>query len=149
MSHLNDFESVATDQEALIRALCRMGFTRAQIEVHETAQRINGYHVEDDKVGHIIIRKQHSNIPSDIGWEKNEDGIFVGHVDSYNYSWVSKARHYNEKFNNELFTYYNVEKMKMDMEGKGIEYKESLDAKGRPMLVGKFKVKSTGIQCKL
>jgi len=145
MSHLNDFETVVSDQEALIRALGRVGITRSQIEVHNEAQNMQAYHKEDrTKKSHIIVRKNVTGSMSDIGWE-NVDGKYIAHIDDYNYGQRIKV---DQNWQNKLYTYYNVEKSKMSLEKRGIEYTESL-YKGKPRLVGRFKTKSSGIQIKL
>lgn len=155
MSHLNEFETEMDSQEALIRALVRMGFNKNRIEIHDQAVKINGYHQEDNFRGHIVIRKPHSGIPSDIGWEK-KGGVYVSHLDGYNYtSWAQSSeyryvsRHYDQRFNVQLLNYYNLEKSKMELEAKGIPYTETTDAKGRLMLRAKFKVSNSQSKIKV
>lgn len=139
MSHLMPFKTTCSDQEALIRALIRMGFTREQIEIHEKAVRINGYHSEDNKVGHIIIRKQHTTIPSDIGWELTKDGVYVGHIDSYHYhqgfSGMPCRTHYNTEWQQHLYTYYNIECTKMAHEKEGNPCEEIVEPNGEISVV--------------
>ena len=146
MSHLDEFQTEMTDQEALIKALCRMSFTRDQIEIHERAQAIIGYHGTDDhKVGHIVIRKQHSRIPSDIGWEK-KNGNFVGHVDAFDYTgsvWRDRCKGgviYNQAWNIQLLNNYNLEKSKMALQARGTPCKECKDARGRLQLRAIIKI---------
>ena len=139
MSHLLDFETQVTSQEALIRALCRMGFTREQVEIHDKATRINGYHTDENKVGNIIIRQSNTKIPSDIGWELGKTGSYVEHVDDYQY-W-NTDKHYNTEWKSKLYTYYNVELSRMELDAKGIQYKESKDTKGRIQIEAMFEVK--------
>jgi hypothetical protein len=149
MSHLDEFQTEMTDQEALIKALCRMGFTRDQIEVHERAQTIIGYHgTEDRKVGHIIIRQAYSRIPSDIGWEK-KNGNFVGHVDAFDYrgpGWRDRCKGginnviYDKTWNVQLLNNYNFEKSKMALEARGIKCTECKDSRGRLQLRAIMKI---------
>jgi hypothetical protein len=120
------------DQESLIRALCDMGFRRDQIEVHETAQRIRGYHEEDDKVGHVIIRRKNSKIPSDIGWERNKDGNYVAHVDAYQYCCATT--HYDDTWQQRLTVKYNYEVSKMALDAQGIAYSESRNSAGETVI---------------
>lgn len=131
MSHLLSMKAQVTSQEALIRALKRMGF---QVEQHRNACPLKGYHAEDKKVAHIIVRSLHTKIPSDIGWEFTKDGC-QAHIDEYHYHDAC----YNKTWQNKLYTHYNVEVTKMAFEAKGIPCEESLDDKGRITLRAKFK----------
>lgn len=136
MSHLDEFKTKFTDKEALVRGLCRMGFARHQIECHTKAQAILGYHgTEDNKVGHVIIRKAHTDIPSDIGWEL-KDGTYVGHVDSYHYS--GRTICYDQKWSMKLTESYNFELSKMTFEARGIKVQECKDSRGRLQLRAKM-----------
>ena len=121
MSHLDEFKTTFKNKEAFVLALCRtLGLTKTQIEVYEKAQAIIGYHgTDDNKVGHIIIRKQYAKIPSDIGWEM-KDGVLVGHVDNFDYSHENWLRQggghkisYGADFNLKLTEAYNFEVSKL------------------------------------
>jgi Protein of unknown function (DUF1257) len=135
MSHLLDFKTQVTDKNALVRALERMGF-KGKVEVFDKAQILNGYHREDNKRGHIIVRKQNTGIPADIGFEQAEDGTYVAHIDEFHYA---SAPHYNKAWQDKLYTYYNVEKSKMELEAKGISYDENRDDNGRIVIKATFK----------
>jgi len=128
MSHLEDRVSIMKDQEGLIRALCDMGFRKNQIEVHQTPQRINGYHEEDEKVGHVIIRRNNTGISSDIGWERNKDGNYIAHVDAYHYCCTTT--HYDDTWQRRLTVKYNYEVSKMALDAQGISYTESKNSAG-------------------
>jgi hypothetical protein len=138
MSHLNEMATQMADKEMLIRALVKhMHLNRQDIEVHDRAQRINGYHSEDNFVGHVIVRKGKSGIPSDIGWEF-KNGNFVGHVDSYNYSSWGPAQGCNgiildEAWNTGLQDVYNQEVLRQGLTDKGIAFKESKSKDGYPV----------------
>lgn len=135
MSHLNDFKTQVTDRTALVRALERMGF-KGKVKVYDTAKRLNGFHSEDKKFAHVLVTKEHTGIPADIGFEQTADGTFVAHIDDYKY-WTGIQ--YNQAWQNKLYTYYNVEKSKMEFEAHGIEYEELKDEVGRIVVQGKFK----------
>ena len=143
MSHLSEFETEFTDKQALIRALCRVGFTLDQIETFTIPRRIVGYHSDEVKVGHIIIKKQNTGIPSDIGWEE-KGGKFIYHGDDYNYGALGYGtnKRYDTAWQVNLLNYYNLEKSKMALEARGILCTECTDAKGRLQLRAKFKVKA-------
>lgn len=144
MSHTLEFETTITNQEALIRALKRMGVPEHLIEVHETAQRLKTYHSEEYKKAHVIVRRDIdrflSGAHSDIGWERNEDGVFVGHIDEYDYRIGMVC---DKEWQQKLYTYCNVETLKMEYERQGMEYTESLDAQKRIVLRAKFKAPVT------
>jgi hypothetical protein len=149
MSHLDEFQTEMNDLEALIRGLCRMGFTRDQIQTYTKAQDIIGYHGTDDrKVGHVIIRKDHTRIPSDIGWEM-KNGNYVGHVDAFDYTgsgWSSRIKGgqnnviYDQRWHVQLLNNYNLEKSKMALQARGIPCTECKDARGRLQLRAIMKV---------
>ena len=144
MSHYNDFETEITDQEALVRALCRcttqMGqLDRNKIESHKEAKNLYGYHGDmREQKAHVIIRRKYvSGAANDIGFVKDENGKFKAIISDYdsnaqNHTWLTK-----------LYTYYNVERSKMEFEARGIEYTESKDDKGRIQLRAKFKTEPT------
>lgn len=149
MSHLNEMATSMTDKEMLIQALCKhMKLNRRDIEVHDRAQRINGYHAEDNFHGHIIIRKGKSGIPSDIGWEL-KNGQYVGHVDSYDYTnWsrpdCGKIR-LDAAWGQGLQQTYNHEVIKQGLIKKGYKFMESFDKEGNPVITYKHIQKSSGI----
>jgi hypothetical protein len=143
MSHLDEFKTSFKNKEAFVKALCRtLDLKTNQIEVFEKAQAIQGYHgTQDGKVGHIIIRKQHTFIPSDIGWEM-KDGVLVSHVDAFDYCRLNKNGQrvcYDSKFNLKLTESYNFELSKMTFQARGIQCVECRDAKGRLQLKAKIK----------
>jgi hypothetical protein len=151
MSHLNAFTTEMSDKDALLKALTRMGIPRNCIEVHDRAQPIVGYHgTSDHKVGHIIVRRQHARIPSDIGWEKVGDK-YLAHVDDFDYthtSWRNQGAGpgspiYNQAWNTELLNYYITEKKKAEMEAKGLTVIEERDELNRIRLRAKFVTKNT------
>jgi hypothetical protein len=142
MSHLDEFKTQFKNIEAFVRALCRMGFERNQIEVNEKAKVIMGYHrAEDGKVGHVIIRQPHTMIPSDIGWEM-KDGVLVSHVDQFDYNRVNQKTGqrvvYNAAFNVKLTEFYNLELTKMTYEARGLTVVECRDSKNRLQLKAKL-----------
>jgi hypothetical protein len=147
MSHTNDFTTVIGDQEALIRALVCMGIPREQIEVHETPVRLRTYHEEEVKYAHIVVRKPLErdvnwiNRHSDAGWERTDEGLFVGHVDSYNYG--SHVPHFSEEWQQKLYTHCNYQTLKLEYERRGMEVTETKEKDGRLQLRAKFKKVAT------
>ena len=74
------------DPNCLVSALAETGqWTKEQIEVHEEAQNLYGYHgdIRQDKA-HIIIRRQHiGSASNDIGFVKGEDGSYSAIISKY------------------------------------------------------------------
>lgn len=141
MSHTLDFETVISDQDALIRALVRMGIERDKIEVHEKPALMNTYHGED-KMAHVIVRRNLNSFSegrnSDLGFERNDEDLFVGHIDDYDYN--NGIQCYDKEWQQKLYTYCEVETAKISFEKKGMEYTETKDQQGRIQLRAKFKV---------
>jgi hypothetical protein len=135
MSHLNAMKTKISDKEMLIRALMKLrGLKRTDIEVHDRAKRIVGYHSEDVFVGNVIVRKEKAGIPSDIGWEL-KDGFYEGHLDSFDYTqsaWGAKVR-YDETWGQKLQETYNQEVIKQGLTDKGIAFTEK-QVDGFPVL---------------
>ena len=139
MSHLNEAKTRIKNQEAFIRALCNVtGLDRNQIEVHDEAVRLNGYHKEEVKHAHILIRQANTKIPSDIGWERGEDGYFTAKVDDYDYSWIHGRVVYDRRWQAKLQTQYNIETEKMALDERNIPYICVQDSKGRTQIRAKF-----------
>lgn len=137
MSHLAKLKTSVTDAQALVRALGRMGIDKSRIEVHDKAIQAKGYHQEETFNANVIVRKNGS-FGSDIGWEKDgRSGVFAAHLDEYNYS---SGQHYSKEWQNRLYTFYNVEKAKMELEAKGIEHEELVDDVGRVQVRARFNV---------
>jgi hypothetical protein len=85
---LSAYQSQSTqfrDEECLITALCENGFTREQIEIHETPQFLIDYHGQKrGEMGTIIIRRKNvGRAANDIGFLKNADGFYDVHVSDY------------------------------------------------------------------
>jgi len=145
MSHYNDFETEITDQAALVRALCRCENRARQqiqlgmVETHTDPQHLYGYQGDRrNQKAHVIIRQQYvGSASNDIGFVKNEDGKYAAIISDFDSS------HYNKPWLTKLYTYYNVEKTKLEFENRGIAYTETQDDKGRIQLRAKFKAENT------
>ena len=60
MSAYEHQSSMLRDEECLIKALTENGFTRDQIEVHETPQNLIDYHGQNrGQKATVIIRRKH------------------------------------------------------------------------------------------
>jgi len=129
MSHLARMHTAVKDSEALIRALKRVGIPEQRIEYHEKAILARGYHQEETFNANVIVRKD--GFGSDIGWERNpKTGEFTAHLDEFHY----RNQHYSQEWQRNLYTFYNVEKCKMELDNKGMEYEEGTDNQNRPYI---------------
>jgi hypothetical protein len=137
-------ETQITDQEALVRALCRSisratskEFTRGQIEVCDNPRNLYGY--QNDRraqTANVILRRQHvGGLSNDIGFAKGKDGTYSAIISEYD------SGYYTKEWLTRLYTFYNVEKAKMEMDSRGVQYTETKDDRGRIQLRAKFQVK--------
>lgn len=138
MSHFVDIITEIKDKEALIKALERMGF-KDKIEVYDVAQNLYGYQNDLRKQkAHVIIRKRYIGSSSnDIGFEKRSER-FIAHISDFDqgtgeYAGRTDAK-YGETWQKKLYTYYGVEKAKIEFKNKDWEYIEDIDEKERPRL---------------
>jgi hypothetical protein len=145
MSHYLAMETQITDQEALVRALCRSisratgkVFTRNQIEICDNPRNLYGYQNDlREQTANVILRRQHvGGSSNDIGFVKGPNGTYSAIVSDFD-----RSNCYGEPWLTKLYTYYNVEKAKMEMDSRGVQYTETKDDKGRIQLRAKFQVK--------
>ena len=129
MSHYIDIETEIKNEEALVRALERVGF-KSQVEVHKTAQSLYGYKgdARNQKANIIVRRNYVGRASNDIGWERNAKGSYVSHISEFD------QNKYGTEWQMNLQKYYGVELFKMEFEKKGWKYKEDVDEKNRPRL---------------
>lgn len=132
MSHYRAIKTKLTNRSALVKALCRMGFTKEQIEVHDKAINLYGYQGDkrNQKANVIIRRKYVGNASNDLGFEQKEDGSYEAIISDYD-----KIK-YNQKWLDKVSTFHNVENAKTAFATNGWEYTESVDDQGRIQLVG-------------
>jgi hypothetical protein len=129
MSHYANLQTNITDIDALVAALCRMEngygdlFQKAHIEVHTKPVKLKGYYSTDKaQLAHVVIREGNGSSWADMGFSRGKDGKFTLIYDDmdkhlFNKEWMGK-----------LTTYYGVEKTKIELDAKGIKYKEGVDA---------------------
>lgn len=152
MSHFLDFETQITDPIALGKALIRVGnphqtkmtvWNEKHIEVHEKAQHLYGYQNDvREQTAHVIVRRCHvGSASNDFGFVRDEKGFYHAIISEYDRNcgfkpeWLTK-----------LLTYYNVEKSKMELDAKGIEYVEDKDKEGRMRLCAQFKTTESTVR---
>ena len=132
MSHYLEIKTRITNQSALVSALCRMGFTKNQIEVHEKATNLYGYHGDKRaQVANVILRRKNVGASSnDIGFVKTKDGTYEAIISEFD------KRKYNDQWLNKVGTYHGVENAKQAFTAHNWDYTESVDDKGRIQLIG-------------
>jgi hypothetical protein len=93
-------ETEFRNPEALILALMETGlWTREQIEIHTKPQHLVGYHgdLRPEKAEIIIRRKHVGSSSNDIGFSRNEDGMFTAIISEfdktkYSTTWINKLK---------------------------------------------------------
>lgn len=104
MSAYETQSSVLRDEESLIKALCENGFTREQIEVHETPQNLIDYHGQNrgQKATVIIRRRFVGPVANDIGFNMTANGTYEVFISDYDRAkhgpaWVTElTKSYDE-----------------------------------------------------
>ncbi len=73
------------DRQALVDALLAVGFSRAQIELHDEAVPLYGYRGDQrEQRAHVVIRRQHVGpAANDVGWERMADGSYRAWISEY------------------------------------------------------------------
>lgn len=131
MSHYVDVKTMITDAQALVRALGRLGF--AVVENHEQAKNMNGYFGSQvSQKANVIVRRQYVG-HADMGFLKTSDGTFTCQMDSYDKE-KSHGGKYGPEWQQKLTVWYGVEKAKMELDRKGMKYKEDMDEQERPRI---------------
>lgn len=130
MSHYVDVTTEIKDEKALVKALGRLGY-QGMVEVYDHAVNLYGYRgdMRSQKANVVLRRKNLSSASNDIGFERMSDGRYRAHISEYD-----ESIGYNEQWRNKLYTYYGVEKAKMDCKARGYKYVEDVDEKQRPRL---------------
>jgi hypothetical protein len=96
--------SMLRDEECLIKALTENGFTREQIEVHETPQNLIDYHGQNrgQKATVIIRRRFVGPVANDIGFNMTANGTYEVFISDYDRTkhgpaWVTElTKSYDE-----------------------------------------------------
>ena len=118
MSEYVEVKTAFQDPTALVAALMETGHWKAeQIEVHPEVQNLYGYHGDvRSQRAHIIIRRAYVGPASnDIGFERQADGRFVGHISEYDRT----SRGYNEEWNRRLRQNYAFHATRIPQEARG------------------------------
>lgn len=133
MSHYHEIKTQITNRDALVTALTKCGFKAEQIEVHDVAQNLYGYHGDKrNQKANVIVRRKHvGGASNDLGFAQKEDGTFEAIVSSYD-----KGIGYNDKWLDKVSTQHSIENAKQAFSQNGWEYTESVDDQGRTQLVG-------------
>jgi hypothetical protein len=80
---------------------------------------------------------------NDIGFVKTADGTYTAIISEYDSSF------YSQGWLKKLYTYYNVEKAKMDSEAQGHKVVETVDKQGRIQLEVFFEEKKATNKAKM
>ncbi len=85
MSHYVECRPQFNDRQALVDALLAVGFSRDQVEIHDEAVPLYGYHGDQrEQRAHLVIRRQHVGpAANDVGWEKLPNGTYRAWISEY------------------------------------------------------------------
>lgn len=116
----------------MVKALKRVGFTDAQIEVHDKSTNLYGYRGDKrpDKANVIIRRKNVGCASNDLGFELQEDGTYRAIISDYD------KRRYNDQWMARVNQGYAVEQAKSAFQTNGWDVTETTTKKGEVQLVG-------------
>ena len=105
MSHYVECRPHFKDRQALMDALVAVGFTRAQIELHDEAVPLYGYRGDErPQRAHIVIRREHVGpAANDVGWERLPDGSYRAWISEYD-----QRHRFNESLQNRIKQEYSV-----------------------------------------
>jgi hypothetical protein len=109
-------ETEFRNPEALILALMETGlWTREQVEMHEKAEHLFGYHgdLRPEKANIIIRRKNVGSSSNDIGFQRQEDGTFTAIISEFDKS------KYNKSWTDKLKANYAYQAIRLQQEAKG------------------------------
>jgi hypothetical protein len=128
MSHFVNITTAIKNQNALLKALARLG--KDKVEVYSTPQNLYGYKgdVRPQKAHVIVRRKYVGGVSNDIGFERQNNGYFVAHISEYDHG------NYGKEWQGKLIAYYGVELAKMEFQQNEMSYEETEDKEGRPHL---------------
>ena len=97
MSAYHTQKTCYKDKDCLIEALGEMGYKN--VEVHEVAQHLYGYHGDKRaQTANIIVRRRYvDSAANDLGFVKQEDGTYSAIVSDYdsgkhNTQWMTKLK---------------------------------------------------------
>lgn len=135
MSEFVECTTKFKDQKALIEALMEMGWKKNEIEIHDKATHLYGYHGDRRaQTANIIIRRQHvGGSSNDIGFLKKSDGTYEGIISEFDRTSGGKhAREthgYNENWLKKLNGAYNEKLYTRVAKQKGFEVRKKVEGK--------------------
>lgn len=143
MSEYVECETNIKDERALVEALIEMGFEESQIERHEQAQPLYGYHGDKRKQkSNVIIRRQHvGGASNDIGFLKKEDGTYEAIISAYDRSSGGNAAKHTGGYNDQWMKNLNqnyTEKL-YTREARKLGYKVKKEQKGKKIQLTLYK----------
>ncbi len=98
MSHYTTLKTKLIETGALIKALSDVGFS--SVEIHDKAQHLYGYQGDERRqTAEVIVRREFvGHASNDIGFKRNEDGVFDAIISGYDRSkfddkWLRSLMH--------------------------------------------------------
>jgi hypothetical protein len=132
LSHYTKLVTKIKNRNSLVKALQRAGFKQDQIEIHDNAQHLYGYHGDErPETANVILRRKHiGSASNDIGFKLNKNGTYEAIISDYD------KHTYNDQWMKDLTTNYGIEQAKDAFMQHGWEVTEKHDQQGRIQLVG-------------
>jgi len=132
LSHYNSLKTKIKNRDSLVKALCKMGFSQDQIEVHDEATNLYGYQGDMRKQkADVIIRKKYvGQASNDLGFKKTKTGEYEAIISNYD------RKRYNNKWQGKLEMHYGIEQSKKAFTANGWTYKETTNSQGKLQLIG-------------
>jgi len=130
MSEFVECKTKFKDRKALVEGLMALGFAESEIEVHEEAQNLYGYHGDkrEQKANIIIRRKNVGGSSNDIGFAKQADGTYEAIISAFDRGsggkHAAKYGGYNDKFLKDLSCNYTERLYVRVAKEKGYEVKK-------------------------
>ena len=145
MSEYVDITTEFKDLPSLVTALCETGgWTREQIEIHETLQPLVGYDkVRNDQGAHVIVRRQHvGSASNDIGFRREANGRYTLLMGDYDrgtgeYASLASTARYGAKWQGRLKQNYAYQTLKSQQARYGRTVTRETKANGKMIVTVK------------
>lgn len=123
MSHYTEIETEFTDRDCLVKALTDLGYSAEQIEIHDEAKTLYGYHgdARAEKANVIIRRANVGSASNDVGWIKDpQTGRYRAVISDFD-----SRTHFNHEKQADLKGRYSYHKTVKTLKQKGYRYTET------------------------
>lgn len=132
MSHFVDIVTSIRNQEALVKALERLGFPKNKLRINDGAMQMLDYwgRPSNNRANVIIPRELVGH--ADVGFEKTGD-TYALRLDSYDRE-QSHGGKFDDKWLGQVVSFHNLEVAKKALDLKGLKYFEDMTEDNEPRL---------------